>query len=112
MITSTFIVLYFTDTFGKNCSVDLERIHYHADIFVKYDGEQLHETCNDMSFSGFDEDNPGDEYRVCVTPEYYEDPDCAVTVIYRNSYRGSPLKVYMQITEHLNQVEQAYGTCT
>ncbi|CAG2242827.1 unnamed protein product [Mytilus edulis] len=63
VIASTFIVLYFTDTFGKNCSVDLERIHDHADIFVMYDGEQLHETCNDMSFSGFDEDNPGDEYR-------------------------------------------------
>ncbi|CAG2250079.1 unnamed protein product [Mytilus edulis] len=49
-----------TYTFGKNCSVDLERIHDHADIFVMYDGEQLHETCNDMSFSGFDEDNPDD----------------------------------------------------
>ncbi|CAC5367512.1 unnamed protein product [Mytilus coruscus] len=83
-----------TYTFGKDCSVSLEHVNEDETFIAVYNGQNnLHSWCDYMSFSGRD-DGYLNEYEICITPEFYEDPDCAVELTYREHYDGTPLKTY------------------
>ncbi|XP_052106438.1 uncharacterized protein LOC127738974 [Mytilus californianus] len=83
-----------TYTFGKDCSVSIEHVDEDKSITVVYNGpDNLHSWCDYMSFIGRD-DGYLNEYEICITPEVYDDPDCAVELTYREDYDGTPLKKY------------------
>ncbi|XP_076084242.1 uncharacterized protein LOC143055003 isoform X1 [Mytilus galloprovincialis] len=83
-----------TYTFGQDCSVSLKHINEDNSITIVYNGQHdLDSWCNYMSFVGRD-DGYLNEYEICITPEVYEDPDCAVELSYRESYDGTPLEKY------------------
>jgi len=82
-----------TYTFGVDCSVSLEYIDENDVIYAQYDGGKLSTWCDDMSFIGRG-DEIMDEYELCVTPEYYEDPDCAVEVVYHETYGGKTIQTF------------------
>ncbi|XP_063411185.1 uncharacterized protein LOC134694116 [Mytilus trossulus] len=83
-----------TYTFGQDCSVSLKHINEDKSITIVYNGlHDIDSWCNYMSFVGRD-DGYLNEYEICITPEVYEDPDCAVELSYRESYDGSSLETY------------------
>ncbi|XP_052098913.1 uncharacterized protein LOC127733632 [Mytilus californianus] len=82
-----------TYTFGKDCSVSIEHVDEDKSITVVYNGIDALKYCDDMSFIGRDAGYLN-EYEICITPEFYEDPDCAVELTYRDQYDGTPLKKY------------------
>ncbi|XP_063411175.1 uncharacterized protein LOC134694101 isoform X2 [Mytilus trossulus] len=83
-----------TYTFGKDCSVSIEHINEDKTITIVYNGlDDLDIWCNYMSFIGRDEGYLK-EYEICITPEVYEDPDCAVELSYTTEYDGAPLETY------------------
>ncbi|VDI09023.1 Hypothetical predicted protein [Mytilus galloprovincialis] len=83
-----------TYTFGEDCAVTLKHIDEEKTITLLYNGRgDINSWCEDMSFIGRD-DGYLNEYEICITPEVYEDPDCAVELTYRESYDGTPLKNY------------------
>ncbi|XP_063411222.1 uncharacterized protein LOC134694127 isoform X3 [Mytilus trossulus] len=81
-------------TFGKDCSVLLEKVNEDERFIAEYYGEkEIDSWCDYMSFNGRDSGYMN-EYKICITPLVYEDPDCAVELTYRKSYDGTPLKTY------------------
>ncbi|XP_063411229.1 uncharacterized protein LOC134694127 isoform X4 [Mytilus trossulus] len=62
-----------------------------------YGKNRLGSWCDYMSFTGRDS-GYRNEYKICITPLVYKDPDCAVELTYREHfkelYSGLPLKTY------------------
>ncbi|XP_056000596.1 uncharacterized protein LOC130046380 [Ostrea edulis] len=94
-----FVILYLAETygytvtyeFGKDCSVFLEDLDENRQVYVEYNGGYVGIFCNDISFNGKG-DEIMDEYEVCVTPQYFEDPDCAIELEYKASVTGGTLR--------------------
>lgn len=80
-------------TFGENCLVSLEHVNEDKVVYAEYYGHDVASWCDYMSFIGRDDDYVN-EYKVCVTPEIYEDPDCALELKYSTSILGSDLQTY------------------
>lgn len=80
----------FPDTFGKDCSVSDSVLNEDVAVLIIYNGEdELWSGCNKMSFIGRDDYLVTlHEYKVCITPVIYKDPDCAVKMTYRHDYSG------------------------
>ncbi|XP_062578745.1 uncharacterized protein LOC134240697 [Saccostrea cucullata] len=77
-------------TFGNSCPT-LEEVNEDRQIHINYEGQKVR--CYYMSFEGQGEDNK-DRYKVCVTRQWFQDPDCSVEIIFRSSYGGRKLKSF------------------
>ncbi|XP_048742686.1 uncharacterized protein LOC125656135 [Ostrea edulis] len=77
--------------FGDDCSVSFEEVNEDRQIYVEYNGKKVGFLCDYFSFEGQGKEIL-DEYEVCVTPIYFQDPDCAVRLDYQTSYGGKTLQ--------------------
>ncbi|XP_061167926.1 uncharacterized protein LOC133176887 [Saccostrea echinata] len=77
--------------FGDTCSVFLKELDESRQFYVEYHGKRVSTLCDDFSFEGRG-DEIMDEYKVCVTPQYFNDPDCAIELVYTSSVFGKPLQ--------------------
>ncbi|XP_062578722.1 uncharacterized protein LOC134240674 [Saccostrea cucullata] len=80
-----------TYEFGEDCSVSLDDVSENRQIYVEYKGEKVSTWCDYMSFNGRGY-NILDEYEICVTPIYFNDPYCSVRLDYKSSYGGRTLQ--------------------
>ncbi|XP_048739201.2 uncharacterized protein LOC125653680 isoform X4 [Ostrea edulis] len=82
-----------TDTyeFGDDCTVSFKKVNEERQIYVEYKGKHIRWLCDDFSFKGRGE-NIMDDYEICVTPQYFTDPDCAVRLDYKSSYTSGRLQ--------------------
>lgn len=78
----------FTDEFGKDCHVTLEEVNEDRHIYVEYNGRRVSRSCTKFSFEAEEED-----YKICVNPQYFSDPQCAVKLEYTSS-SGGQLQVW------------------
>lgn len=94
-----YIMKYFEDEFGKDCSVSFAKVNEDRHLYVEYNGENVGWWCDDFSFNG-KADEIMDEYEVCVKPLYFSDPDCAVQLEYTTTYGGVTLQVCFALVHH------------
>ena len=86
----------FVDEFGESCQKYVTKYLDEDDkIYVEYNGKNVDRSCNAFQFKG-ESDDYLDEYKVCLTPVYFTDPDCAVSVNIKSSYYSG--------TEHVSDV--------
>nr|XP_022298135.1 uncharacterized protein LOC111107289 isoform X2 [Crassostrea virginica] len=76
---------YTTYEFGEDCKYLTEYLDEDDKIYVEYNGKNVHGSCNTFQFKG-ESDDYLDEYKVCLTPVYFTDPDCDVSVNIKSSY--------------------------
>ncbi|XP_078310079.1 uncharacterized protein LOC144618192 isoform X2 [Crassostrea virginica] len=80
------VYTYTTYEFGEDCDGYLTKYLDEDDkIYVEYNGKKVDRSCNTFQFKG-ESDDYLDEYKVCLTPVYFTDPDCAVSVNIKTSY--------------------------
>ncbi|XP_061167947.1 uncharacterized protein LOC133176905 [Saccostrea echinata] len=79
-----------TYEFGKDCPVFLRKLDENLQIYVQYKGKFVHWMCKYFSFEGIGIESL-DEYIICVRPQYFNDPDCAVTLEYKSTFDGATL---------------------
>ncbi|XP_048741458.2 uncharacterized protein LOC125655260 isoform X3 [Ostrea edulis] len=72
-----------TYEFGKDCHVTLEEVKEDRHIYVEYNGRRVSRSCTKFSFEAEEED-----YKICVNPQYFSDPQCAVKLEYTSSSGG------------------------
>ncbi|XP_062578726.1 uncharacterized protein LOC134240677 [Saccostrea cucullata] len=77
--------------FGDTCSVFLKELDENRRIYVEYYGKRVGSFCDDYSFEGVGNENM-DEYKICVTPQFFNDPDCAVELKYTSTIFGSTIQ--------------------
>ncbi|XP_078310073.1 uncharacterized protein LOC111107289 isoform X2 [Crassostrea virginica] len=77
---------YTTYEFGESCQKYVTKYLDEDDkIYVEYNGKNVDRSCNAFEFKG-ESDDYLDEFKVCLTPVYFTDPDCAVSVNIKSSY--------------------------
>lgn len=86
--------------FGKNCTSRSSDKYYRGianesrQFDVTYDGVTVKYYCASISFKGVgDGPNLRDEYKMCITPVYFNDPSCAVQLnftedVYPDSFQS------------------------
>ena len=89
-------ILNFVDVFGEDCKYLTKYLDEDDKIYVEYNGKNVRGGCNTFQFKGENDDDYLDEYKVCLTPVYFTDPDCAVNVNIKTSYFSG--------TEHVSDV--------
>ncbi|XP_061180228.1 uncharacterized protein LOC133188756 [Saccostrea echinata] len=80
-----------TYEFGDTCLVFLKELDESVQYSVEYHGKPVSILCDDYSFHGKG-DVIADEYKVCVTPQYFNDSDCAIELVYTSTLFGTPLQ--------------------
>ncbi|XP_062602497.1 uncharacterized protein LOC134264216 [Saccostrea cucullata] len=96
-VIATEIISY---EFGDTCSVFLKELDENRAFYVEYHGKTVGLLCDDYSFEGRG-DEIMDEYKICVTPQYFDDPDCAVELKYTSSIFGPAIQ-RVTCTENYN----------
>uniref|UniRef100_K1Q2B9 Uncharacterized protein n=1 Tax=Magallana gigas TaxID=29159 RepID=K1Q2B9_MAGGI len=87
------------DEFGRNCTSSSSETYYHGDVNetrqfdVTYRGRALKYYCASIGFKGSGKgESLRDEYKVCVTPRFFNDPGCAVQLNFTDDVYAETLQ--------------------
>lgn len=90
------------DRLGTDCgttSTITEKSNTQIEFDGRYDGDKVtsgdlkYQQCDRIIFQTKNYDEPDARYNICISPIYFNDRECAVTLDFKNSLFASPLKV-------------------
>lgn len=90
------------DRLGIDCgttSTITEKSNTQIEFDGRYDGDKVtsgdlnYQQCDRIIFQTKNYDEPDARYNICISPIYFNDRECAVTLDFKNSLFASPLKV-------------------
>lgn len=88
---------------GTDCgttSTITEKSNTQIEFDGRYDGDKVtsgdlnYQQCDRIIFQTKNYDEPDARYNICISPIYFNDRECAVTLDFKNSLFASPLKSF------------------